>query len=68
MEGGPDPKGSPLPDDVPLDGSVTVMDTVYAPRETPLLREARSRGARVVDGWDMFVRQAERQFALWPVG
>ncbi len=65
MAGGPDPGGSPLPDDVPLDGSVTVMDTVYAPAETPLLREARSRGARTVGGWSMFVKQAERQFRLW---
>jgi len=65
MAGGPDPGGSPLPDDAPLDGSVTVMDTVYAPAETPLLREARSRGARSVGGWSMFVKQAERQFRLW---
>jgi shikimate dehydrogenase len=67
MAGGPEPDGSPLQDDVPLDGSVTVMDTVYAPRETPLLREARSRGARTVDGWSMFVKQAERQSRLWPI-
>jgi shikimate dehydrogenase len=67
MQGGPDPQGSPLPDGVPLDGSVTVMDTVYAPRDTPLLQEARSRGARTVDGWAMFVRQAERQSRLWPL-
>ena len=65
MAGGPDPDGSPLPDDVALDDTVTVMDTVYAPRETPLIREARSRGARTVDGWAMFTKQAERQYALW---
>ena len=67
MQGGPDPDGSPLPDDVPLDGSVTVMDTVYAPRVTPLLAEARSRGARTVDGWSMFLKQARRQFERWRV-
>jgi shikimate 5-dehydrogenase len=50
-----------------LDG-VTVMDTVYAPRETPLLRESRSRGARTVDGWQMFERQARLQSERWPVG
>lgn len=65
MAGGPDPGGSPLPDSVPLDDSVTVMDTVYAPRDTPLVREARSRGARVVDGWAMFERQAALQARLW---
>jgi shikimate dehydrogenase len=65
MDGGPDPQGNPLADDVPLDDTITVMDTVYTPRETPLLRESRSRGARTVDGWAMFMRQAERQFRLW---
>ncbi|MFO0782942.1 MAG: hypothetical protein U0636_04595 [Phycisphaerales bacterium] len=65
MQGGPDPTGSPLPDDVPLDDRVTVMDTVYAPRLTPLLQEARARGARTVDGLGMFYRQAARQFERW---
>ncbi|MFM8784641.1 MAG: hypothetical protein ACKOFI_05695, partial [Phycisphaerales bacterium] len=67
MQGGPDPGGNPLPDDMSLDG-VTVMDTVYAPRETPLLRESRSCGARTVDGWQMFERQARLQSERWPVG
>ena len=66
MQGGPDPDGNPLPDDMSLDG-VTVMDTVYAPRETPLVRESRSRGARTVDGWQMFERQARLQSERWPV-
>ena len=65
MQGGPDPQGSPLASDVHLDETVTVMDTVYAPRETPLLIHSRSRGARTVDGWVMFTKQAERQFRLW---
>lgn len=65
MEGGPAPLESPLSEDVSLDDRVTVMDTVYAPRETPLLRAARSRGARTVDGWGMFMRQAARQFERW---
>lgn len=65
MEGGPDASASPLPDEVRLDDRVVVMDTVYRPRRTPLVREAASRGAKVVDGTDMFVRQAEMQFALF---
>jgi shikimate 5-dehydrogenase len=65
MQGGPDPQGNPLASDVHLDDTMTVMDTVYAPRETPLLIHARSRGARTVDGWVMFTKQAERQFRLW---
>jgi 3-dehydroquinate dehydratase / shikimate dehydrogenase len=65
MKGGPAPDESPLPDDVHLDDSITVMDTVYTPRRTPLLREAAARGARVVDGLAMFERQASLQFELW---
>jgi shikimate 5-dehydrogenase len=65
MAGGPDPDGSPLPDDVHLDDSVVVMDTVYTPRETPLIREARARGAVTVDGESMFLRQAELQSELF---
>ena len=65
MQGGPDPSGSPLPDDVHLDDEVVVMDTVYTPRDTPLLREARARGAVVVDGEAMFLRQAELQSELF---
>ena len=65
MEGGPDPTGSPLPDEVHLDDSVVVMDTVYAPRETPLVREARARGAVTVDGEAMFLKQAELQSTLF---
>jgi 3-dehydroquinate dehydratase/shikimate dehydrogenase len=65
MEGGPDAWASPLPDEVTLDDRVVVMDTVYRPRRTPLVREAASRGARVVDGTEMFVRQAELQFAMF---
>jgi 3-dehydroquinate dehydratase/shikimate dehydrogenase len=65
MQGGPDPTGSPLPDDVHLDDSVVVMDTVYAPRDTPLVREARARGAVTIDGEAMFLRQAELQSELF---
>ena len=65
MQGGPDPQGNPLASDVHLDETVAVMDTVYAPRDTPLLIHSRSRSARTVDGWVMFTKQAERQFRLW---
>lgn len=65
MSGGPAPDQSPLPPDAPLDDSVTVMDTVYAPQRTPLICEAESRGARVITGMDMFLRQAAGQFEQW---
>lgn len=65
MAGGPDPDGSPLPEDAPVDDGVTVFDTVYAPPRTPLLRAAEARGARIVSGIDMFIRQAALQFEMW---
>lgn len=65
MKGGPAPDASPLPDRVALDGNVVVMDTVYSPRMTPMLRDAADRGARIVDGMAMFVAQAAAQFECW---
>ncbi|MCP4707045.1 MAG: shikimate dehydrogenase [Planctomycetes bacterium] len=42
-----------------------VMDTVYNPMETKLLRLARQAGAEVVDGVSMFINQAAGQFELF---
>jgi 3-dehydroquinate dehydratase/shikimate dehydrogenase len=55
---------SPLPDDALLDGAV-VMDTVYNPVDTPLLKQAEAAGAKTLDGLAMFVRQAGTQFKHW---
>jgi len=65
MRGGPDPSGTPLPEAFPIEPGMTVFDTVYTPAETPLLRQARARGANVVGGRGMFLRQAAVQFAAW---
>jgi shikimate dehydrogenase len=43
----------------------TVVDLVYRPLETALLRAAAERGARPVDGLGMLVHQAARQFRRW---
>jgi shikimate dehydrogenase len=45
-------------------GSV-VLDAVYEPLETRLLRDARARGARAVSGKWMLVEQAREQLRLW---
>ena len=50
-----------------------VMDIVYKPLETRLLREAAGRGCRCIDGLQMLVHQGARQFELFtgnpaPVG
>jgi shikimate dehydrogenase len=42
-----------------------VMDIVYAPLETRLLREAAARGCRTVDGLKMLQHQGAAQFTLW---
>jgi shikimate dehydrogenase len=43
----------------------TVVDLVYLPLETPLLRLAAASGAQPVDGLGMLVHQAARAVALW---
>jgi len=48
-----------------LKPSMIVMDTVYNPENTLLIKEARSQGCTVVTGIDMFVRQASLQFKLF---
>ena len=42
-----------------------VMDIVYAPLETRLLREARAAGSKTVDGLAMLLYQGVAQFELW---
>ncbi len=44
---------------------LVVMDTVYSPVQTPLLRLAEEAGAMTIDGVEMFVKQAEGQVLAW---
>jgi 3-dehydroquinate dehydratase/shikimate dehydrogenase len=48
-----------------FDNPPLVFDTIYNPRKTKLLRDADSHGCQTISGLEMFVRQAESQFALW---
>ena len=57
------------PDD-PLDGlplvdARVVVDLVYGDAPTPIARWADERGARLVDGLEVLVRQGARSLALW---
>ncbi len=52
-------------DPAPLPAHATVADIVYVPLETPLLRAARARGLRAVDGLGMLLHQARPGFAAW---
>jgi len=67
MAGGPDPDGLsiPIPDMPPLPPETVFFDTVYNPIETPMLKAAKERGYRTIDGVQMFVKQAAAQFELW---
>jgi shikimate dehydrogenase len=42
-----------------------VVDLVYHPAVTPLVAEARSRGAVAVNGLGMLIHQAAHAFMLW---
>jgi len=48
-----------------LHNRLTVFDTVYNPRETRLLIEARERGCAIVYGYKMLLYQAAMQFELF---
>ncbi|MHC4551919.1 MAG: shikimate dehydrogenase [Planctomycetota bacterium] len=48
-----------------INGDMTVFDTVYNPLETRLLKEAKEVGAAVVDGAEMFIRQAMAQYRIY---
>jgi shikimate dehydrogenase len=49
----------------PLPGHAVVADLVYVPLETELLRQARARGHRCVDGLGMLLHQAVPGFERW---
>jgi shikimate dehydrogenase len=42
-----------------------VMDIVYEPLETKLLREAKKKGCLTINGLEMLVRQGMAQFMIW---
>lgn len=64
MQGGPDPEGALLPPSA-FGPEVLLYELVYTPRETPLVRCARARGAQVIDGVTHFVAQARAQLEAW---
>lgn len=55
---------SPIPETA-LHPGLLVMDIVYKPVETELVRAARRKGARVLHGGRMLLHQAARQFELY---
>ncbi len=61
---GMDEDRSPVPAAI-LSRFQVVMDIVYSPLKTRLLREAEAAGCRIVDGLAMLVYQGAAQFELW---
>jgi shikimate dehydrogenase len=64
MAGTPEEKDSPMPTEL-IPGGILVVDLVYNPAETKLLRAARKRGARTLGGLPMLVHQGAASFELW---
>jgi shikimate dehydrogenase len=64
MRGGPAPGASPVSLET-AGPDLLVVDIVYAPLETPLLREAAARGLRTLGGLPMLIYQGALAFELW---
>jgi shikimate dehydrogenase len=58
------PADTPIPATLHRPGTI-VLDMVYDPLETRLLREARAAGCTVIDGLEMLLAQAVAQFETW---
>ena len=64
--GEPNAKGGLVPIEVSLiTAKHVVLDAVYRPLETGLLRAAKKVGAQTVDGLEMLVHQASLQQEVW---
>ncbi|MBU1902818.1 MAG: shikimate dehydrogenase [Proteobacteria bacterium] len=54
----------PVPEQMLKEGMV-VMDIIYNPDKTKLLKAAKARGCTTISGVDMFIHQGAEQFRLW---
>jgi 3-dehydroquinate dehydratase / shikimate dehydrogenase len=60
----PSPAETPVPQNLLRRGTI-VLDMVYDPLETRLLREAQAAGCTIIDGLEMLLAQAVAQFETW---
>jgi shikimate dehydrogenase len=66
MDGGPD--GAALAASLPLDTlgpKAVVVDLVYRPLETPLVKAAEARSLTTLSGLTMLLHQGAAAFELW---
>ena len=61
----PDVEESPILTDKSFTAGQIIMDLVYNPPETELIRLAGKKGATVVGGSEMLLQQASESFELW---
>ncbi len=61
----PSPDTSPWPTDLPFPKHAAVYDLVYNPRETKLVRGARTAGLPATTGLGMLIEQAALGFEIW---
>jgi len=60
----PDADISPLNEDC-IHPHHTIVDIIYSPRETMLIKKARNKGCKTITGEYMLLYQACMQFELW---
>ncbi|MDD4324912.1 MAG: hypothetical protein PHC63_00595 [Candidatus Bathyarchaeota archaeon] len=60
----PKPQESPVPIKL-LRRDLSVMDIVYNPIETRLIKDAKSMGAVVIGGIEMLIYQGAASFEIW---
>lgn len=60
----PDVNDSPMPEHA-LHSVACVIETIYNPPVTRLMRQAEQHGCETIGGAELFIRQAEAQFAYW---
>lgn len=56
---------SPLPENLSLPSNAFIYDLVYNPRETKLVRDARSQGLNATTGLGLLIEQAALAFEIW---
>ncbi len=60
----PDSDTSPVPSEC-LKPGIVVMDAVYSPLKTRLLKDAETRGCMTINGLYMLIYQGAAQFEIW---
>jgi 3-dehydroquinate dehydratase/shikimate dehydrogenase len=60
----PNADASPVPAHI-FKAGMTAFDTVYTPLHTQFLRDAQAAGASIVNGAEMFIRQAMAQYRIF---